>query len=147
MILSSKSLLNAYKADIGDFGGDEGAKKAPPAFDSFVMIAIIAVGLAIGAIGVIGLYNNLMAGSLGMTLLSLLLALAGVSSALGVYREFVSMTMISRVLGQATEETSKEVVQIVLEKDNNMALIRMLLGMLEGIFGGKAQPKESEEPK
>lgn len=147
MILSSKSLLEAYKADIGDMGGDDSTEKASPAFDRVVMVSIILVGLAVGAVGVIGLYNNLMSNSFGMTLLSLLLALAGVSSALGVYREFVSMTMISRVLGQATEETSKEMVQIVLEKDRNMALVGMLLSVLEGIFGDKGQAKSKEELK
>jgi len=146
MILTAKSLLNAYKADTGSMG-DLGTKRAPPAFDRIVMLAIIAVGLSVAAVGVVGLYNNLMAGSFGMTLLSLFLALAGVSSGLGVYREFVSMTMLSRVLDRATEETAKEVVQILLENDRNMALVRMLLGVLEGIFGSKTQLKESEEPK
>ncbi len=146
MILSSKSLLEAYKTNIGELGSDENANKAP-AFDRFVMIAIVAVGLAIGAVGVIGLYNNLVASNFGMTLLSLLLALAGVSSALGVYREFVSMTMVSGVLERGTEETSKEVMVILLEKDNNMTLVRMLLSVLEGILGGKGQAKDGEEAK
>lgn len=147
MILSSKSLLEVYKADIGDMGGGDSAEKATPTFDRVVMVSIITVGLAVGAAGVVGLYSNLMSNSFGMTLLSLLLALAGVSSALGVYREFVSMTIISRVLGQATEETSKEMVQIVLKNDRNMALVGMLLSVLEGILGGKGQAKEKEEPK
>ncbi len=147
MILSSKSLLEAYKADIGDMGGDDSTEKAAPAFDRVVMVSIIIVGLSVGAVGVIGLYNNLMSNSFGMTLLSLLLALAGVSSALGVYREFVSMTMIARVLGQATEETSKEMIAIVVQKDNNMALVRMLLNVLEGLFGGKGQAQSKEEQK
>jgi len=147
MILSSKSLLKAYKANIGPMGGDESEDPDKvPAFDRSLMIAIIAVGLAIGAVGVVGLYTNLVASNFGMTLLSLLLALAGVSSALGVYREFVSMKMIAGVLNGCSEETAQEIVPPLL-KNNNMALVQMLLDVLERLLGGKGQAKDSEEAK
>jgi len=44
MILSSKSMLEAYRSDIGLMGGDS-TKRAEPTFDRVLMIAIITVSL------------------------------------------------------------------------------------------------------
>ena len=133
MILSTRKLLEIYRSDVGRMGGD-GADKPPPSFDRFVMTAIIAIGLVVGVVGIIGLYRGVDDGNVGLTLLALLLAVFGVSSALGVYREFVSMKIVTGVLASATEDTAKEVVQVVLENDRNMALVRMLLSLVENLF-------------
>ncbi|ASJ72108.1 hypothetical protein [Granulosicoccus antarcticus] len=137
MIVSTKSLLDVYRSEIGDLGGDDETSGTSLRFDRFVMILIIAFSLAISAMGVMGMYKFLSSENFGLSILSLFFVVVGVYSALGVYREFVSMDMISKMLPSIPGESQMEVIRVLLDKDRNLTLIDRLLSMIENIFPTK----------
>lgn len=136
MIISARSLVGAYRSEIGDLGGDESSDTSLR-FDRLVMTLIIAFSLAISAIGLIGMFKYLTSEDFGLSILSLFFIIAGVYSALGVYREFVSMDMISKMLSSIPSESQMEVINVLLDKDRNLTLIDRLLSMIEKMFPTK----------
>jgi hypothetical protein len=112
--------------------GDGDVKNLEPG--KIILLGLVLISGLIAIAGMYGLATSIVTNHLVSGLIYTVLVLIGVYAALGVYREFVILMLLSSTVPTLTQNSKKDLLSSLSKQDRIGSLVEILLRFLEKIL-------------